>query len=472
MAIFNHLDFTEIQSLSDIRSALKLHDCELALIKKLPKGANDKNQVYFHHDASILNSVFDMTFDERGKSISATKRSSNPGKFIPQALFNNFFWLSTNGKTYKAKQCKAIVYHQYPEARLSGFATEGGEIPRSMSFDYAKSPDLRPRYLAIGATNTGTAVAVMIVDPSALFESEFLNLQNFADSKICRHLFIQNLSTGTEKLRSILSEKVAGKTLKGCRFNRDGETVPFTGTQVHGYTLEHACGILPNSDKNGDIFGIELKCFTNKKLTLFTPEPDGGLYFESFANFMKKYGYYKGGDYRFTGLHRINQISERAQLTLVISYLPISKESEAVKRKHFDSNVVFSKQLNQMRVELESVDGEIAASWSVERLLNCWGAKHNEVVYFPAKVAQNSNEEEISQGYTKQVEFGKEVFWCKGTTLEHLMKAIYEGLIFLDPAPKYNEEDASKNKRRSQWRVNNIYKSASYLYKEHETVIL
>lgn len=472
MAAFNHLDFTDIRTLSDIKIALKALNCELALIKKLPKNANDKNQVYFHHDASILNSVFNMTFNERGESSSITKRSSKPGKFIPQALFNEFYWLSTNGTTHKTKQCKAIVYHQYPEARLSGFQTVDGQMPRAMSIDYTKSTELLPRYLVIGATREGTAIAIMIVGPKETFEIEFLDLPNFADSKICKHLYIEDLSSNTEKLKSILTKNVSGKTLKGCRFNKKGETIPFTGTQVHGYTLEHACGILPNSDKNGDIFGIELKCFTNKKLTLFTPEPDGGLYYENFSEFMKKYGYYKGGDYRFTGLHRINKISERAQLTLIITYLPISKEGEENKRKHYNTDVSFSKQLNKMRVELEDTNGKIAASWSVERLLNCWGAKHNEVVYFPAKVSPNSNSDEVLQGYTKQVEFSNEVLWCKGTTLEKLMHAIYDGIIFLDPAPKYNEEDKSKNKRRSQWRLNNIYKSAPNLYKECETITL
>lgn len=472
MTTLNHLDFTDIQSISEIIDLLKKCSCELALIKKLPKNANDKNQVYFHHDASILNAVFDMTFEERGKSSSITKRSSSPGKFIPQALFNEFYWLSKNGTRHKAKQCKAIVYHQYPEARLSGFQTIDGQMPRSMSIEYTKSPELLPRYLIVGATSKGTAIAIMVVSPSKIFEKEFKNLPDFANSKICKHLTVTTKVNNTDKLRAILTEKVAGKTLKGCRLDKTGNTIPFTGTQVHGYTLEHACGILPNSDKNGDIFGIELKCFTNKKLTLFTPEPDGGLYYENFASFMKKYGYYKGGDYRFTGLHRFNQISERAQLTLVITYLPISKSGEEINRKHFDKNIPFAKQLHKMRVELEDINGVIAASWSVERLLNCWGAKHNEVVYFPAKVSANTNSDEVLQGYTKQVEFSNEVLWCKGTTLENLMNAIYEGLIFLDPAPKYNEEDKSKNKRRSQWRINNIYNSASYLYEDHETIRL
>ncbi len=470
MADFNHLDFTEISKLSELKDLLAVHHCELALIKKLPKNNNDKNQLYFHHDASILNSVFDLTFSERIESTSTTKRSSKPGKFIPQAVFNEFCWVSKNGTTHKAKECKAIVYHQYPEARLSGFQTIDGQMPRAMSIEYTKTPNLLPRYFVLGATPSGTAIALMIVGPSVQFQNEFLNLPNFSDSKICKHLVIKDRSTGTEKLKAILESKVAGKILKGCRFNKEGKTIPFTGTQVHGYTLEHACGIKPNSDKNGDIFGIELKCFTNKKLTLFTPEPDGGLYSKSFAEFMKKYGYYKEGDYRVTGLHRANIISKKSQLTLRISYLPIDKEGLAEKRAHYSPDIPFSKQLNEMRVELEDKNNDIAASWSVERLLNCWGAKHNEVVYCPATVTDNDNKTEIEQGYLKKVSFSNNFLWCKYTTFEKLIRSINDGFIFLDPAPKYNENDKSRNKRRSQWRVNDIHRESTSLYKNIEVV--
>src|SRR5690606_14268762 len=124
------------------------------------------------------------------------------------------------------------------------------------------------------------------------------------DSKACKVIRLAIAETGSEKLKYLLAERIAGKNVKGCRLDIKGETLPFTGTQVHGYTLEHELGIPPNASKSGDIFGIELKCFTSKKLTLFTPEPDGGLYFDDFTGFMRRYGYAKEAVYRFTGLHR------------------------------------------------------------------------------------------------------------------------------------------------------------------------
>lgn len=473
MPDYNHLDFLKVKSFSFVVEALKKHNCSLALIKKLSKNNNDKNQIYFHHDASILNSVFDMTFEEGEASTSTTKRSSSPGKTIPQAVFNNFYWLNHDGSLERAKNCKAITYHQYPETRLSGFQTENREMPRSMTVDYTKRTDSLPRYLIIGATPTGHAVAMMLVNPQAHFVEEFLKLGGYQGSKICKYLAIENSKIDfTSKLKQLLSDKVANRSLKGCRFDKHGTTLPFVSTQVHGYTLEHACGIKPNSDHDGDIYGIELKCFRSNKLSLITTEADGGLYNESFSDFMKFYGYLKGEDYRLTGVHRANTMNPKTELTLKIICYPVSKGQKEIEKKLYNPSLSFAKQMNGMSIILEDKETNVAASWSIEHLMNRWGAKHNEVVYVPAKVVENEVEREIEEGYLKRVIFENEVLWCFRSTVENLIKAIHSGIIFLDPAPKYNEDNPKINKRRTQWRLNNIYKAASTLYEKSEIVEL
>ncbi|EAT10919.1 hypothetical protein HF888_05650 [Bermanella marisrubri] len=471
---FSDLDFLNIESMNDVHDKLKSNDCTIALIKKLPKNNNDKNQVYFHHDTSALNSVYDMTFDEREASTSLTKRASNPGRLIPQAIFNEFYWLKRDGSREKVKECKAITYHQYPETRLSGFQTIHGNMPKAMSVEYTKSDALKPRYLVLGATDNGVAIAMMIVDPLDKFYSDFKTLKFFQGSKICKLLEIEHVSNNTEKLKNLLSQKIANQSLKGCRLLSSGETAPFTGTQVHGYTLEHALGIIPNSNHDGDILGIELKCFTRTKLSLITTEADGGLYHENFNNFMKKYGYLKGEEYRLTGLHRAYKINPKTELTLKIICFPVTKglEEKDITRKIYDPSIPFSKQMNGMQVILEYSNGDIAASWSIEHLMNKWGAKHNEVVYVPAKVVENTIAEEKEEGFLKRVVFQDKVLWCFRSTVENLIKAIHDGIIYLDPAPKYNEMDASKNKRRTQWRLNNIYQASETLYEKTETIML
>jgi hypothetical protein len=100
----------------------------------------------------------------------------------------------------------------------------------------------------------------------------------------------------------------------------------------------------------------------------------------------------------------------------------------------------------------------------LERLMNCWGAKHNEVVYIPATKEKNALDEEVAQGFEHQVTFGRTVIWCRDTTAERLLNAINDGVIYLDPAPKLHATDPAKNKRRAQWRVNDITKAAYALY--------
>lgn len=464
---FNHLDIFDVQSMGFIAEVLRSKDCHLGLIKKIPKNGNDKNQVYFHADFSLLNAYFELDIGERGLSHSTTKRSSKPGKAIPQAVFSQFYWCDNQQVLHQAKNCKAIAYTQYPESRLSGFATLTNLMPRSMSIEYVNRDDRLDRYLVLGARTDGAAIALMLVAPSETFVSEFNDLDYSLNSTICKILHLSDVTeSNSAKLEAILRHKVAGKTLTGCRYDKTGTTIPFTGTQVHGYTLEHACGITPNSDKNGDFLGIELKCFTRKKLTLFTPEPDGGLYHKSFKNFMTQYGYLKDVCYRFTGLHRAYVQNTKTGLTLKIYWWDKLGKDEFIK-KAYDPNILLAKQMRELDVVLEDEDGNIAASWSLERLMGCWGAKHNEVVYFPAKKDPHSDQNLVAEGYKYQISFSNNVLWCRHTTADKLLQAIHSGMVYLDPAPKYSENDASLNKRRSQWRVNDIYKAAPYLYDEH-----
>jgi hypothetical protein len=96
--------------------------------------------------------------------------------------------------------------------------------------------------------------------------------------------------------------------------------------------------------------------------------------------------------------------------------------------------------------------------------MNCWGAKHNEAVYIQADKVPNPNLAEASEGYEHLITFGTTVMWCRQTSAERLLSAINDGTIYLDPAPKLHGSNPAKNKRRSQWRVNDVGKAAKVLY--------
>jgi hypothetical protein len=459
-------------SLALIEQKLRDVGADKAILKMLPKNANDKNQVYFASSFSSLYNNFDLTLAERGTSTSQTKDHSTPGSYIPEAVFNQFLWAKRDGSHIKAKNVKVIVYTQYPEARLSGFLTTENTMPQSLSIAYTKAHPESKRLLVLGRLPGGACVALVYLNVPETLAAEVAMLPGLEGSKVCKVLRI-DLGYG-EKLFSRLAE-IVSRPLKGCRLDTFGNTLPFAGTQVCGYTLEHALDIAPNAGKDGDLYGIELKTHTQAKVTLFTPEPDFGLYADNFEEFMRKYGYDKGGELRVTGTHRANERCAKSKLTLKVREYhvanPDDPKSDWVRdgigtRKPFPYNPVTSltSKMNAVEVVLEDDCGFVAAGWSLERLMNNWGVKHNEVVYISASKTRNTNAAEVEQGFEYLVTFAPKVIWCRETSAEYLLKAIDNGVIYLDPAPKFVPGDASKNKRRAQWRVNDITKAIVALY--------
>ncbi|OFC69858.1 MvaI/BcnI family restriction endonuclease [Alteromonas confluentis] len=512
--IFNELDHQSVSSLNEIREILVMHHCEQAFIKKLAKNNNDKNQVYIHRSVGVFNSIFDLDFIERDFSESTTKPASDNSKRIPAAIFRSFSWVKLNRELTPVRECKAILYAQYPETRLSRFQTENGAMPRSMSVEYTNQSEILNRYLVLGATREGEAVAIQIVGPEPVFESEFEELPFVPDTSVIRHIVLNEDQTPTDELMSLLRRKVANRSYPGTILRPSGASDPFNGTQVPGYTLEYALGIASNANQDGDFRGIELKATTQKKVTLMTTEPDEGPYAESFSSFVQKFGYTEddGATYRMNGLHRCGTRVDKTGLTLKIFYrkqikaelhcdgkvytfngelskhgakkaieqaakehsiidISAAKKSGRIEWKFFyDVQYPYSPELSvdvqsdSLRVSLVDDNNTEHAVWTLERLLNNWGKKHNEAVYVQANKYRMSDEEMLAGGFKFSVEFLPEVLWCKKTTIDHLFRAIATGLLFLDPGHTHSNINASKSTRRSQWRINNIFRDASKLY--------
>ncbi|WLI87846.1 MvaI/BcnI family restriction endonuclease [Massilia sp. R2A-15] len=448
------------RSVAELSSLLASVGADLALLKVLPKNANDKNQIYLAADFGVLYDLFDLTLAERGESASETKARSEPGSRISEAVFNSFAWLRRDGTLVPAKRLKAIIYSQYPEARLSGLHTVDNTMPQALSVAYTKLHPEAKRLLVLARLPRGKCIGIVCLDFSPAFELELAALPGFERARACKRLTAEQ--GNSSKLEARLAA-VLGRSVRGCRLDTYGRSLPFSGTQVCGYTLEHELGINPNSDSDGDLYGIELKTHTQIKVTLFTPEPDGGFYAKDFAGFMKKYGYRDSdGDLRLTGIHRAGVTCAKSGLTLQVR--EFRGEGGERRAYPYDPATPLTAKFDAVDVVLAGPDGEVAASWSLERLMNCWGAKHNEVVYIAASRVRNPDSAEFDAGYEHLVRFETTVIWCRNTTAERLLKAISDGVIFLDPAPKLHATDPSKNKRRAQWRVNDITKAASALY--------
>lgn len=472
------------QSVSEIKTTLHGLGATKAILKILPKNANDKNQVYFSSDFAALYKNFELKLAERGASTSTTKNASRPGSYIPEAVFTHFAWAKPTGELVKARNVKAIIYTQYPEARLSGFLTVENTMPESLSVSFTKANPTTKRLLVLAATPSGGCIGLVYVGLSSTLEEEIALLPGLEGSKVCKLLTVNQ--DHSEQLFAQLA-RVVSRPMRGCRLNSSGATIPFTGTQVCGYTLEHALGLPSNSDKDGDIYGIELKTHTQPKVTLFTPEPDFGLYATDFEMFMRRYGYEaKPGEWRVTGVHRAGKRCASSKLTLKVREYRVNPATIGANnipdwfRDEHNARVAFpynastslTAKMDAVEVVLEDDDGNVAAGWSLERLMNNWGVKHNEAVYISASKSETSDQDARAEGYLFDITFSPRVTWCRGTSAERLLSAIDRGVIFLDPAPKFIEGDTGKNKRRSQWRVNDVDAAIHSLYDHVEQRLL
>lgn len=444
-------------SLSELETLLSSHGVTEALIKPLSRNHNDKNQIYSGSDFSPLYPMFDVSFSLRAPSTSGKKGGQSRGKAIPEATFRRFSWLDTEGREVPARDVKMIIYAQYPETRLSGFRTIENKMPETMSVEFTKAhPDVI-RYLVLGRRGTGEALGVMIAGPGERFDAGVAALPAATGSRTWKHLRLR--TTAPARLVAMLAS-VAGRALPGCRLDAAGRTLPFNGTQVCGYTLEHALGIVPNSSKDGDFEGIELKTHTQKKVTLFTPEPDMGVYAEDFGRFMTTFGYLDDeGHWRVTGIHRVGVRCGKSGLTLRIM-------------NHQRGRSLAASADEDVHLGLFDDSGTLAAGWSLERILNCWSSKHNETVYIPATKTTCGDPALAVDGHKHLIEFSDQVLWCRETSAEQLFEALYQGTLFLDPAPKYCPGKPNLNKRRSQWRVNDIAEAAPDLYTEVRSISL
>ena len=67
-----------------------------------------------------------------------------------------------------------------------------------------------------------------------------------------------------------------------------------------------ALRVIPNGKAEPDFLGWEIKAYSSSRITLMTPEPDGGMYGEEGVKvFVREFGTPTGDDtLYFTGTHR------------------------------------------------------------------------------------------------------------------------------------------------------------------------
>lgn len=424
-----------ITTTADLRALLGREGIRTAYIKLLsPKQDNEKNQIYLGSGLDGVTNLFPATVHSRSASESTGKRNSKAGQPKLEARLD-FAWLLDNGRREDAPNTRIIDYFQYPEVRLSGFLNGTKNAPRALRRNDQAS--YGRRILVLGTAADGKVLGHVLTERDDPIVANFPDLPLAGAAGVLLVLTIDGAPTvaPAEQLQQELAAIVRGGWYSS-RIKRGAGIVPFTGSQGGGYTLEALLGVAANGNKAPDRHGFEIKSFSGSRISLMTPTPDGGFQGEhSFREFMARWGSpgQKGdGSLRFTGIHRCGEINERTCLGLRIS--------------GYDRETDRFADPERIAVELfHAGTDEIVASWSLEKLANCWNAKHANALYI-------TYESRTGAGGLTEYRYAAEWVTGKGTDVWKLLRAIDRGLVFYDPADTIYANGRAKV--RSQWRIN------------------
>ena len=243
------------------------------------------------------------------------------------------------------------------------------------------------------------------------------------------------------------------------RLDKNGKTVPCNSSNCNGNTLEALLGIRSNGISLPDYRGWEVKARQvvdsespgSSTVTLFTPEPNDGIYAYSGAeSFIRKYGYEDtlGREDRlnFGGIYRVNdEPHHRTGLRMVLD----GYDADA---GHFEPDG---------SVRLIDKEGKSAAAWTFLKLMDHWKAKHAKAVFVPSQLRELTE---------REYRYGRKVLLGEGAEFRLFLRAIHEGKVYYDPGIKLENVSSGRPsvKKRSQFRIRSgdlasIYISSSNL---------
>ncbi len=400
------------------------------LLKQLAPNDNTKNQIYLGPDLETL--------QELPFSGEVTSSTSENGRIQLKAPLH-LEWLRTDGTTTPAPHAQLILYPQYPEVRLSGLLRGSHGAPNDVIA--SRKPD---RLLVLGALQ-GSLVAWA----SEMDQALQMELHSLAGSRQGVFLAVDlAVIEGEESSRSVLIRHLGEIHGKGWispwRLSGAGDPLPCRGQNCGGFTLEAELGIRPNSRGEPDYLGWEIKQHAvtsfkkaagSGRITLMTPEPDGGYYAEHGPEaFVRAFGYAdKMGRIdrlNFGGLHRVGVFAKATGTTLQTRGCDTSgRITEA------DGAIL-----------LLDREGTVAASWSFSKLLAHWNKKHNRAAFVPSMKRAAP-----SAAYA----FGPEVLLAEGTDFARFLTAMMDGTVYYDPGIKVEGAASSRPraKARSQFRA-------------------
>lgn len=409
------------------------------IYKVLPRNANSKNQVYLASDFSQISKI------PSGEVTVHDSTSEKSGK--QEGVFRaplEFYWLDQDGVPHLAPDAKLIFYPQFPEVRLSGFLKGCRRAPSSL-WAKEKRGEEPNRILVLGLGH-GRKIIAITLPPESPAAREIRLAEPREPYGVFSVLPMpgQQEISGFQDLMRHLCLISRQSWVDSTRLDRDGKLVPCNASNCNGNTLESLLGIRSNGFSQPDFRGWEVKArqVANSDspgvstVTLFTPEPTGGLYSElGVVEFVRLHGYpdTKGRVDRmnFGGVYRSGKDAHhRTGLRLVLD--------------GFDSETGNYNPTGALQL-LDRKD-RVAAAWPFAKLMEHWKAKHACAAFVPSQRRTVPS---------LQYRFGRKIQLGEGAEFKLFLAAVAEGRIYYDPGIKLEgvSTGSPKAKKRSQFRV-------------------
>lgn len=433
-----------MMSPDQLLAAMRDHGAFRMVGKRLAPNDNSKNQFFLGRDYSAIQLLPFGALREDAKVAAGSKRARLKAGV-------DLFWLGSDGSVEKAPRANLILYPKYPEVRLSGLVQGLRDpAPARVTIDRGEG-----RWLFLGITGYGRIIAFACArgTPCASWAEQSVADGTAAPVGVFREFIIPR--AGRPDIMTALRRIAERSWIDSKRLDGNGNILPCNSRNCGGYTLEAELGIRPNGRADPDYDGWEVKQFEvgnlaapkGGRVTLMTPEPNGGLYAEAGPEaFLRKFGYADRSGIadriNFGGVHRFGVRHAATTLQLALTGWDAARNEMT----RLDGGV-----------ELLDARGDVAARWSFESLLNHWKRKHAKAVYVPSNCALEP----------RRYRYGSKVLACTGTEFPLLLAAFARGAAFYDPGIKLeNASGKPELKRRSQFRIQ--MKDISALYEKTE----
>ncbi len=411
--------------------------------KRLAGNDNSKNQIYIGGTPEDTRPLPTGTWTQvLGKSL---KPRTKGGQYILQAPVS-LSWLRTDGGICAAPETKLIMYPQYGtrgEFRLSGFLM-GAEHKPSTLLNSERRGREAGRVLLFGTRDDGSVLGFVAAADSTiareLAEARPVERVGVLDELA---LPVPAAVATREELLRVLGEIHRLDWTDSKLLNSKRGVLPCKGNQCVGQTLLAELGIPADGRAVADYRGWEVKAFTTPafasaracRVTLMTPEPNGGYYAENGARgFLVKYGTPSRDPNKiyFEGKHAFGVANRKRKTVLqVVGY-------DAALGAITDASG---------GIQLVDADGAVAASWGFAGLIEHWRNKHARAVY----VAANSQ-----PGPPQKYRYADYAHLAIGNPFARFMAAFLAGAVFYDPGIRIdNSKGDGKGivKARSQFRI-------------------